>query len=102
MREKENSSLKFLLNNVITVVSENQLRSDDKYVSYKVQKKKLWNKDLFVSHRGIQPPVLESAVSKEKHKKIEEIWTFFSPLFWCWQYFSFLKSVICLWICIAE
>lgn len=36
MREKENKSLKFSLNKVITVICENQLKSNDKYVSYKV------------------------------------------------------------------
>lgn len=40
-KKKTNKSLKFLLNNVSTVICENQLNSNDKYVSYKVQKRKV-------------------------------------------------------------
>lgn len=67
----------------------------------KYKKKTYGTKLLFVSHRGIQPPELESALPKE-HKKIEEIEIFFFPLFWSWQYFNFFKSVIFLQICTAK
>lgn len=57
----------------------------------KYKRKSYGTKLLFVSHRGIQPPVLESAVSKEQHKKIEEVWTFFFSFVLVLAVFQFYK-----------